>query len=254
MKVLAISDLHGELGRLDQLEPVLRRVNPDLVVFAGDVVKGKKRGDEWLAAQKEGRAPNRDLAGLREEIEQDVKTLEAFLDRFARWGVPLAYVPGNMDSPKEHFLFEAVSAETAHPNVRCVHGGGWVFKNKYAVFGFGGDISKDTYEDVFQFVSPRWEVEYQLKFVDDYDQPLVLVFHIPPTQIAKTDPEVDVGPQVVHEMIKTHRPALAVVGHIHDEQVRTQIGSSLVVCPGALKKGKYAVITLPKGDVEFGSL
>ncbi len=254
MKILAISDLHGDLTKLDMLERVLKDERPDLVIFAGDIVKGKRRGDEWLAALREGRSPDRNLEGLAEEIEEDVKTIETFLDRFAQWNVPLAYVPGNMDSPKEHFLFAAASAETAHPFVRCVHRGSWIFNNRYAIYGFGGDISPDEHEDFFQFISPRWEADYQLKFAAEHDQPLILVFHVPPRAIARENLKDAVGPEVVHELIKTHRPMLAVVGHLHDVQAHTKIGNSLVVCQGALKKDKYAIIHLPDERVEFGTM
>ena len=252
MKILAISDLHGEMERLDKLADVIKDEKPDLALFAGDIVKGKKRGDEWLAAKSEQRAADRKLPGLEEEIESDVKMLKAFLDKFAEWELPLAYVPGNMDSPKEHFLFGALNAEIAHPNIRCVHGGPWLFKERYLIYGFGGDISEDVYEDIFQFMSPRWEVEYQLKFTKEFDQQMFFLFHLPPRVLVEGEPAV--GNEVVHEMIKTYRPALVVVGHQHDLQKQVQIGPSLVVSPGALKKGKFALIDWPGKHVEFASL
>ena len=253
MKILAISDLHGEMGRLDQLQQVIESEKPDLALFAGDVVRGKRRGDEWLAAMRENRKPRRSLPELESELEADSKTLEAFLDRFSEWKLPLAYVLGNMDSPKEHFLFEAINAEAAHAGIRCVHGGPWIFRERFLIFGYGGEISSDRYEDFFQFVSPHWEAEYHLKFLREFDQQLFLLFHLPPRILVEQGQPAP-GNDVVHEMIKTHRPELVIVGHQHDLQKHVTIGPSLVVSPGALKKGYYALIQWPAREVQFGKM
>jgi|Deesub1362B_J571_1020462.scaffolds.fasta_scaffold02992_2 Icc-related predicted phosphoesterase len=253
MIVLAISDLHGQMERLEKLGNVIQQKRPDLVLFAGDFVKGEQRGNEWLDARREGRSPNREKEGLFREIERDAHMLEEVLDRFAGWDVPVAYVPGNMDSPKEHFLFLARNAESSHPLVRCVHRGAWLFRDRFAVMGFGGDISVDLNEDFFQFLTPRWEVEYQFKFAEELDQPLIFLFHIPPRIFCPED-DRSTGPEVVHELIKSYRPQLVVTGHLHDVQRWEKIGPSLVVSPGALKKGFYAIVGLPDQTVEFGKL
>ena len=51
MRILAISDFHGAQEVLDPLLAACREESPAAILFAGDVVRGFARGDEWLAAQ-----------------------------------------------------------------------------------------------------------------------------------------------------------------------------------------------------------
>lgn len=41
MKILAISDVHGELDNLQRLAELLLELNADVAVFCGDIVSGK---------------------------------------------------------------------------------------------------------------------------------------------------------------------------------------------------------------------
>ena len=66
MKFFCISDFHGALDVLPALVKKIKDVNPDVIIFTGDVVKGYARGDEWLAAKAKGRPGNKELPAIKE--------------------------------------------------------------------------------------------------------------------------------------------------------------------------------------------
>jgi len=48
--------------------------------------------------------------------------------------------------------------------------------------------------------------------------------------------------RAVRRFIETRRPDVAVVGHIHEGRGIDTVGDTIVVNPGALREGGYAVI------------
>jgi uncharacterized protein len=60
------------------------------------------------------------------------------------------------------------------------------------------------------------------------------------------------GSEVVAGLIKTYNPRLAIVGG--EELAQEQLARTLVVCPGRLDHGDYAVVDLGTGSVEAATL
>jgi len=72
MLSLLISDFHGSLEILESLEKMIKENRFDVIFFCGDIVKGHKRGNEWLAAKKENRIPNREKLEIITEKDEDI--------------------------------------------------------------------------------------------------------------------------------------------------------------------------------------
>jgi Icc-related predicted phosphoesterase len=60
------------------------------------------------------------------------------------------------------------------------------------------------------------------------------------------------GSDVLAELIKTYNPRVAVVAL--DEPSEVQLGKTLVISPGRLDQGTYAVVNLHTQSVERGTL
>ncbi|MGZ4402311.1 MAG: hypothetical protein ACXVRI_05620, partial [Gaiellaceae bacterium] len=84
-----------------------------------------------------------------------------------------------------------------------------------------------------------WEAEYRLRVVEEFDgYAKVFLFATQPAHKGRGSP----GSRVLAELIKTHNPRVAVVaGERTDEML---LGKTLVVCPGRVDRGDYALIDL----------
>ena len=74
---------------------------------------------------------------------------------------------------------------------------------------------------------------------------LILVSHTPPadTVVDRTGSGLHVGSRAVRQFIERVQPDLCLTGHIHEARGTDTLGRTLVVNPGELAAGGYAVIT-----------
>jgi hypothetical protein len=133
-----------------------------------------------------------------------------------------------------------------------VHGTVALAPNDVLFAGMGGEISDDpeTIRAEEEFLRyPGWEVEYRLKVIREfYPREQVFLFATPPAHKGLREP----GSAVLAELIKTYNPRLAVVGGA--EPTQKELGRTLVVCPGRLENGHYAVVDLRARSVAAATL
>ena len=165
---------------------------------------------------------------------------------------PVYWVPGPADAPAGRYLRESYNIEVARPRLRGVHGTVAFAPDALVAFaGMGGAVSDDP--DVLRDEDkslryPRWEAAYRLKILAalDYNE-LVMLFATPPAHKGRSLP----GSDVVAELIGTYRPRLVVTG---GEAQVAEIGRSLIVGPGSLAEGSYAVTNLHARTAELGRI
>lgn len=252
MRILALSDVHGKMEMLRKLREVVR--GPlDAIVFTGDIVKGKARGDEWLEANAEGREPHPGKDAITAEAEEDVSLYGEFFDLIRQWDVPTFYVPGNMDAPKRRYFEMVLQNCGADDKICCVHGSP-AFFHDFLITGAGGEITEEAREDLFVLQVPRWEAEYLIRFVRDFPERKVFLFHTPPVGIVDMEEGQHKGSRVVNELIERYKPWLVFCGHAHNSRGKERIAESVAINPGALKAGNYALVDSETREVEFHSL
>lgn len=96
--------------------------------------------------------------------------------------------------------------------------------------------------------------KYSLGFLRESPQPRTLLFHTPPVGTLDLDKGNHKGSRVVNDMIEKYKPSLVFCGHAHNSRGTEEIGSSLVVNPGSLKVGNYAIVDSETSEVEFRSV
>ncbi|HIE05832.1 MAG TPA: hypothetical protein EYP58_03420 [bacterium (Candidatus Stahlbacteria)] len=237
MKILILSDLHGNITILDRLRIQIALENPDLVLFCGDIVKGHARGNEWLAAQKELREARRNLKSIEDEESEDNFYYREFLHFFSAFEFPTCFVPGNMDAPWSRF-WNAFSI-TGHRNIHLVHRT-FFFLGRTMVYGFGGEISEKNQEDFFVLIYPRWEVEKAFTKVEAEER--IYIFHHPPAGFATG------GSEIIRLIIERDKPMLVACGHKHKEAKVEKITESVIINPGPLKEGRFALFDSNSGE------
>jgi uncharacterized protein len=191
-----------------------------------------------------------DLAGDGEDRAAQYRSLFRALGRA---GHHTYWVPGAADAPVEDYLREAHAIEVAYPFLHGVHGTTAFAPGSVVVAGFGGEVDDDPAgprDEVHRLRYPRWEAEYRLKVLHHelvkYENP-VLLFATPPAHKGVGAG----GSEALAELAATHRARLVVCGGARGSML---LGRTLVVAPGALADGCYAVADLHARTAELSEL
>ena len=223
-KVLALGGINGDADLLENLFDELADEPIDAVAVVGDL------GAPWSKAD----------------------TYRALFKALGRADVAAFWVPGANDAPLADYLRESYNLEIAYPKLRGVHATAAVGPDHVLFAGIGGEIRDDpetlrTEEALIRY--PGWEAEYCLKVVGEFkDYPKVFLFTTRPAHKGLHDP----GSDVLAELVNTYRPQIVVTAG--DEPSEERLGKSLVVSPGRLDRGSYALIAFHNSRVEFGTV
>jgi Icc-related predicted phosphoesterase len=189
-----------------------------------------------------------DLGGGDDERGRYRKVFRAL----GRSRIPTYWVPGPGDAPVADYLREAANVETILPFLRGVHGTAAIVPGgHFAVAGIGGEIDDDPdapREETDRLRYPRWEAEYRMKILSELGElEHVLLFATPPAHKGLDVP----GSETVAELVATYRARLAVVGGPRTSEM---LGRSMVVAPGSLTEGQYAIADLQSHEVQMREL
>ncbi len=212
MKILLISDVHGKVENLEKLEGEIKAA--DAVLFAGDFTKFK-----------------------------DYDTTEPCVQKMRELCPNLFCVIGNCDKPE---LLE----EIERLDMSCEHG--LVYFDGVQIAGSGGG-SKFTGEAPNERDEADLQKDFDVIENSGLDQEgqwsnLILISHNPPKGLAcdQCAPNVHVGSQTFADFIAKIKPLAVLCGHIHEGIGIDKIGDTVVVNPGPLLEGHYAVMEIEK--------
>lgn len=164
-------------------------------------------------------------------------------------GKPTFWIPGSMDAPLSDYLRESSNIELVYEHLRGVHGTAAVGPDHILFAGIGGEIVDDvdavrSEEALIRY--PGWEAEYRLKVIREFkDYPKVLLFTTRPAHKGLHEQ----GSETVAELINTYKARIAVVAG--EEGTEERLGTTLVVSPGRVDQGSYALVDLHKLSVQI---
>jgi len=254
MRALVFSDVHGEMDAVRELMRLAPKCECDFGLFCGDIVRGRARGKEFVESHAEGREGDLRSPEIVRERAEDYALYAEFHGCLRPSPFPIYGVPGNMDAPEGRYLTCSLAEEGADSPLEVVHRS-LARHGDYVISGLGGQLTEVDRHETLVLQYPRWEALHQLRLFEFVPGPRVMVLHTPPIgQVVDRDNGGHKGCQVVNELIHTYRPKLAVCGHAHDAQGQETIAQTLVVNPGALKGGRYAVVDLDAMEVELRQL
>ncbi len=218
MKILIISDGHGDLARLEQIEPIA--ATADLVLFGGD------------------------FAALG-----NPDTGKPYLERLAHLHDRVFAVSGNCD--------EAAFRETLEEFDVSIEGSlsyfnGLMFSGSGGALPFTGDTPNErSDEEIASDLHLVTEsVPDGFSGSDESWNNLVIIAHHPPkdTLLDTVTSGAHVGSPLLRAFIETWKPLLVVSGHIHESAAVDSIGPTHLVNPGSLAEGKYAIAEITGGS------
>jgi Icc-related predicted phosphoesterase len=205
VRLVSFGDIHMALGTIARLSDELAAA--DAAILVGDLTNfgGPREAAEVVSAVR------------------------------ARCRAVLA-VTGNLDMPE---VIDALRADGI-----SLHGEGRRL-GRVGLFGCGGsnvtpmDTPTELGEDEILAALERGHRHVA-------DAPLrVMVCHTPPydTRLDRLMNGAPVGSPAVREFILTHRPDVALVGHIHEGRGVERLGDTVVANAGALRDGGYVVVS-----------
>jgi Icc-related predicted phosphoesterase len=218
-------------------------------IVASCELRGQSEAVERLleAAREDGAEALALLGDLGADGE--VREYAGLLRSVGRTGLPAFYVSGPGDAPFGKYLREAHNTEVVFPSMHGVHGTFAFAPGFHVVFaGMGGEVADDPHherEERERLSYPGWEVEYWLKVLKETkDYQKVFLFHTPPAHKGLQER----GSEVLAELVKTYAPRLVLTGGEEFRQER--LGTSLVVAPGRLSGGEYAIVDIHEREAE----
>jgi Icc-related predicted phosphoesterase len=204
MKVLLVTDIHGDVEKLDK---ILDRENFDAVLCGGDLSDANEFSD---------------YAGRLDDV------LEAF-DRKEKL---VKAVPGNMDPEEECVRKLMETRMNLHKKIASL--------GNFEAVGFGGgqtpygtpfEPSDKDIVDALDTLHGRMTSDTK-----------VAVIHQPPKDTELDIVEGDhVGSEGVRKLIEDKDFDLLLTGHIHESRGKTGISGTVAVNPGPVMEGYYAV-------------
>jgi len=209
MLILAISDIHGAAERLGGISEQCR--SADLVLVAGDITDfgGAAEAERVVAALGEARGK-------------------------------VAVVPGNCD---KHAARQVLEAAGLSADGRVVELGGAL------VAGSGGSpllTGLTPYERRDRDIADTLRA-CVAGVGGSNGKPLVVLTHAPPRNSGADEQRgLRAGSKALREALDSIAPALWVCGHIHESPCARLSDRSLVVNPGPLHDGRYALIRLER--------
>lgn len=149
------------------------------------------------------------------------------------------FVPGNCDPPQ--LLTYRPSNErivNLHSILYCL--------NEFKFIGIGGGLVS-PFDTLIELTEEEYStiINSAAKSIKNYEKVIVLS-HTPPydTKLDIVRSGLHVGSKSLRKFIEERKPLLCICGHIHESRGIDRIGNTLMVNPGPLAWGYYAIIEL----------
>ncbi len=214
MRLLLISDIHGDVQKIPCLKKVVTSDRLDAIVICGDITHFGSLVSASLVFESLGHL-----------------------------GLPVFFVPGNCDPRELASKTTFKSSENLHG--RCV----MVFGR--SMLGVGGCAS-GPFKTPFELSEAETAgvLENALGGCS-FGSDLIVVSHDAPygTRVDLTSFGQHVGSKVLREFVLSKNPILLMCGHIHEARGTDLLGATYIVNPGPLYRGFYSLVEID-GRVE----
>jgi len=220
MKILVISDIHGDVENILRFLDEIKKFEFDVVVCPGDLT---------------------DPINVPKGFTQ-LEIAKLILEELKSLGKPLLAVPGNNDTLEILNLLEKEDV--------CLHGKGKKI-GEIGFYGCGG--AKTPFGTSFEldeveiktWLEKGWEEVKECEFK-------VQVTHSPPfnTKLDRIFSGGHVGSKVVREFIEEKKPQVAISAHIHEAKGVDRLDGTLLMNSGKFPEGNFGLIEISKEKID----
>lgn len=211
MRFLVLSDIHGDIATLEKLDEEFAAA--DAVLFAGDFARFNE--------------PDTGLPVLNTLVKKH-ETLFSVL--------------GNCDNPE--FIKELEKLDISVQG-DMVFRDGLVFAGSGGALTFTGNTPNErTDEELVSDLHIVLEQSAENTEQDGTWPNMILLTHQPPkdTVCDLITNGIHVGSQLIRQFIEKTQPLAVITGHIHESAGIDHIGNTIIINPGSLAEGKYAIL------------
>jgi len=214
VKLLAISDIHGKSWVASEIALLASKENFDAIIVSGDL------------------SPYMSI-----EIAKEI------LEILSEAGIPVFYVPGNMDDPNLTKPVEVNGTYNLHG--KCIE-----FK-ELKIIGVGGGLIS-PFKTPLEYKEEDFSRILNKASADIKPGKIILVTHNPPynTSADKLDWGEHVGSISIRKFIEERKPILNICGHIHEARSIDKINKTVIINPGPAMKGYYAIVEIKNFKVK----
>jgi Icc-related predicted phosphoesterase len=208
MRILHVSDIHGNMGAGEKIAQKAGEIGADLIAVTGDLTH---------------------FGGV-----EDAETL---LERISESGKQIFFVPGNCD-PRALLEWTPTNSYVKNLLLRSIDFSGW------ELMGLGGAVGR--YGTLIEFTEE--EVEDMLEKVIPRKGGFIFISHSPPYGLEVDYTGVKhIGSRAVKKYVENYQPKLMMCGHAHEGRGMVKVNETIIVNSGAAKNGYCAVIDLGEG-------
>ena len=278
MKLLVCGDFHGRFPK--KLLQVIKKEKIDALISNGDYASFFYR-DLWFKHCYEKDVQLWQIVGkkkFKEIILKDVKSGEFVFKKLGKLNIPVITVLGNVDyglwtdayeSKNKKFDIEDIDffirIIKRYSNINNIDYS-YTKLGDFVIIGggtssFPGKVKSKMYKKLRRILDKNFK-----KFRQELKaQRVIFLSHNVPynTKLDKITSKKahaeakgkHFGSKLVRRIINRYQPILAIGGHIHDGRGMQKLGKTLVVNPGAVHGGRYAIVEIDdktkKIKVEF---
>lgn len=250
MNVLVMSDVAGRLDRLTAVLEQARAAHVDAVFVLGNIVSATVRREAHGASRREGRLSDALKADLAREAAADHETYARAVAVLGALGVPVYLIPGEQDAPLSALKDALVNYRGTAP-LHFVHRGAAPLGGTDVVAGFGGALTTDAGEEQLLLRFRDWEARMLFEHLPAFNptfqlaQRRIFLFGAPPRggRVDLLDGE-HVGASVLNQINRQYQPHLVCCAGPASGRGVELVDGALVVNPGSLAAGSYAIVDL----------
>jgi Icc-related predicted phosphoesterase len=260
MLVLVIGRIDGRLQPLDAIVAQVQRAPLGAVFVLGNLVDGAARRAAQAATQQGGRLPVRHIEAISRADATDAQVFKQVFDRLGTLNVPIYLIPGEQDAAWNE-LMRAQAEYRGAARLYFVHRAAALLNNDVVVAGFGGNLTITNLPDQPLLTAPAWEAQARFDQLARTDQAFatasrcILLLTTPPraSRVDLRDGQ-HTGIDVVNLINRRFRPQLLCCAATEDGRGTEMIDGTLVLNPGAVAAGSYALADLESRAVQLSRL
>lgn len=259
MRVLVINAIDG---RLDQLQAVLDHQQRDIaaVFVLGNLTPAAARRQAYQAQIRSGQIPAPVIEALDRESRLTEQSYANVFTLLGNLGVPVYLIPGEDDAPFTA-LTTALQAHWGTGRLVLAHRAVHALPSGDAVAGFGGLLTEARDDARLLLHFPDWMAQNAFENLAAFSAVFrearrrIFLFAMPP-RAATLDLHggTHTGDSTLNTIIKTYKPHLVCCGGSDGARGVEVVDGALVVRPGSLVDGSYAVVDLDRMQAQLAWL